>query len=105
MNEPSPSQPPLAVSRILTWWFGLMSSAGALSGVFLAGRPPGDDMLDHPLVVVLGVTGVGLLVFRFAWRRPVAGAMPDGVLLIGWCAGLAAFLVGNWLATHLLAMR
>ena len=90
--------------RILVWWFALMSAAGALFGAFAEDRPFGDDVLAHPLVVLFIVVGIGLLVLRFALRRPVPDIIPDRLLLFGCIVGLAAFLIGNWLAVHLRAL-
>jgi hypothetical protein len=106
MNAPTPPpHPHLTSGRILTWWLGLMSVAGVLFGVFSQDRPFGNDILEHPLVVFFVVVGVGLLVLRVAWRRPVPDIIPDRLLVVGCFVGLAAFLIGNWLAVHLLAMR
>jgi type IV secretory pathway TrbL component len=82
-----------------------MSAAGVLFGVFSEDRPFGNDVLAHPLIIFFAVVGVGLLLLRFAWRRPVPDIIPDRLLVVGCFVGLAAFLIGNWLAVHLLAMR
>jgi hypothetical protein len=91
--------------RILTWWFALMSAAGVLFGVFAEDRPFGNDVLAHPLVIFFVVVGAGLLVLRFALRRPVPEIIPDRLILFGCVVGVAAFLIGNWLAVHLVALR
>jgi hypothetical protein len=98
-----PKRPPVS-GRILTWWFALMSAAGVLFGVLSERRPFGDDILEHPLIVMFVVVGIGLLAMRFALRRPVPEIIPDRLLLFGCVAGLAAFLIGNWLAVHLRAL-
>jgi hypothetical protein len=98
-----PKRPPVS-GRILTWWFALMSAAGVLFGVLSERRPFGDDILEHPLIVMFVVVGIGLLALRFALRRPVPEIIPDRLLLFGCVAGLAAFLIGNWLAVHLRAL-
>jgi hypothetical protein len=98
-----PKRPPVS-GRILTWWFALMSAAGVLFGVFAENRPFGDDILEHPLIVMFVVVGIGLLALRFALRRPVPEIIPDRLLLFGCVVGLAAFLIGNWLAVHLRAL-
>jgi hypothetical protein len=101
---PQPRQRPSVSGRILVWWFALMSAAGVLFGVFADKRPFGDDVLEHPLVILFVVVGAGLLALRFAWRRPVPEIIPDRLLLFGCVVGLAAFLIGNWLAVHLRAL-
>ena len=90
---------------MLVWWFGLMSATGVLFGVFAESRPLGNDVLVHPFVLFFLVVGIGLLALRFALRRPVPDIIPDRLLLLGCVLGVAAFLIGNWLAVHLLAMR
>jgi hypothetical protein len=37
-------------------------------------------------------------------RRPVQEIIPDRLLVFGCIIGLAAFLIGNWLAVHLRAL-
>ena len=104
----SPAPPPRkrapVSGRILVWWFAAMSAAGALFGGFADQRPFGDDVLAHPLVVLFVVVGIGLLVLRFVLRRPVPDIIPDRLLVFGCIVGLAAFLIGNWLAVHLRAL-
>jgi hypothetical protein len=101
-RPPPRRQPPSG--RILTWWFALMSAAGVLFGVFADKRPFGDDVLAHPLVILFVVVGVALVVLRFVLRRPVPEIIPDRLLLFGCVVGVAAFLIGNWLAVHLRAL-
>ena len=100
--QPPRKRPP--PGRILTWWFAAMSAAGVLFGAFADKRPFGDDVLAHPLVVLFIVVGIGLLVMRFALRRPVPEIIPDRLLVFGCIVGLVAFLIGNWLAVHLRAL-
>jgi hypothetical protein len=102
--RPTPKRRPASV-RVLVWWFGLMSAAGVLFGAFAEERPFGNDILAHPLVVFFIVVGIGLLALRFTLRRPVPEIIPDRLLLLGCFLGIAAFLIGNWLAIHLVAMR
>jgi len=90
--------------RILVWWFAAMSVAGVLFGLSAEQRPFGDDVLTHPLVLLCVVVAVGLLVLRFVLRRPVPEIIPDRLLVFGCIVGLAAFLIGNWLAVHLRAL-
>jgi hypothetical protein len=73
-------------------------------GVYADKRPFGDDILEHPLVIFFVVVGAALLALRFALRRPVPDFIPDRLLLIGCLVGLAAFLIGNWLAVNLRGM-
>lgn len=101
MSAPGKSPRTPASGRILTWWFGLMSVAGMAFGAYADQRPFGDDILEHPLVILFVMVGAGLLALRFALRRPVPEIIPDRLLLAGCLAGLAAFLIGNWLAVHL----
>jgi hypothetical protein len=81
-----------------------MSVAGVLFGLSAEQRPFGDDVLTHPLVLLCVVVAVGLLVLRFVLRRPVPEIIPDRLLVFGCIVGLAAFLIGNWLAVHLRAL-
>ncbi len=104
----SPSRPPRKrpppSGRILVWWFAAMSGVGVVFGAFAEQRPFGDDVLAHPVVVLFLVVGVGLLGLRFAVGRPVQEIIPDRLLVFGCIVGLAAFLIGNWLAVHLRAL-
>ncbi len=50
------------------------------------------------------VAVLGLLALRVIARRPVPEIISDRALMYGCCAGLAAFLIGNFLAVHLLAI-
>src|SRR5689334_3759223 len=99
--SPPPKRPPVS-GRVLTWWFGLMSVAGAAFGIFAENRPFGEDVLAHPLVIMFVVVGIGLLVLRAVLRRPVPEIIPDRLLLFGCVVGLVAFLIGNWLAVNLI---
>jgi len=102
--SPPPKRAPVS-GRILTWWFGLMSAAGVAFGLFANNRPFGDDVLEHPLVIFCAVVALALLVLRFVLRRPVPDFIPDRLLLFGCFVGLAAFLIGNWLAVNLVAIH
>ena len=106
MIEPAPptSKPP-ASGRVLTWWFGLMSVAGVGFGAFSEDRPFGNDVLAHPLIIFFVVVAAALLGLRVALRRPVPEIISDRLLLVGCLVGLTAFLVGNWLAVNLVALR
>jgi hypothetical protein len=111
VTTPDPARPqrprpfPAVSSRVLTWWFGLMSIAGVGFGVFAENRPFGDNVLAHPLVVLFTIVGAVLLVLRVMLARPVPEIIPERLLVVGCLVGVAAFLIGNWLATHLVAMR
>ena len=108
MVEPVRPRPKISrpvSGRILTWWFGLMSAAGVAFGLFANDRPFGDDVLEHPLVVFCAVVALALLALRIVLRRPVPEFIPDRLLLFGCFVGLAAFLIGNWLAVNLIAVR
>src|SRR5262245_18937130 len=103
-SPPPPRRRPIS-GRILTWWFWLMSVAGAVFGMVAENRPFGQDVLEHPLVIMFVVVGIGLLVLRAALRRSIPEIIPDRLLVFGGFVGLAAFLIGNWLAVNLIAMR
>jgi hypothetical protein len=94
-----------AFPRALTWWFGLMVLGGLAFGLFADRRPFGDDVLAHPLVIFFAVAGAGLLALRVIATRPVPDIIPDRMLLYGCFAGLAAFLAGNFVGSHLLSLR
>ena len=107
MTDPAPSPKPRRpiAGRILTWWFGVMSVAGVVFGLFTESRPFGNDVLEHPVVILFVVVGIGLIVLRVALRRPVPEIIPERLLLVGCVVGLAAFLIGNWFAVNLSAIR
>ena len=105
MIEPVRPPPKRVSGRILTWWFGLMSAAGVGSGLFADKRPFGDDGLGYRLLIVCVAVVVALLALRVALRRPLPDLIRDRLLLFGGFVGLAAFLVGHWLAVNLAAIR
>jgi hypothetical protein len=86
----------------LTWWFGLMGLGGLAFGLVGDRRPLGNDILAHPFAVYFIVVGIALLALRFAAARPVPEIISERSLLAGCVVGAAAFLVGNWLAAHLI---
>jgi hypothetical protein len=88
-------------SRILLAWYGLMVAGGFLFGLIAERRPFGNDALAHPLVVFFAAAAAGLLLLRIALGRPVPELIPERPLIVG--CGASAFLVGNFVATRLLA--
>jgi len=84
-------------------WYGLVMTGGLGFGLIGERRPFGNDMLAHPLVVYFAAVAVGLLVLRVALARPVPEVIPERVLLAGCLSGAAAFLVGNFISTHMMA--
>ena len=84
-------------------WYGLVMAGGLGFGLIGERRPFGNDMLAHPLVVYFAAVAVGLLVLRVALARPVPEVIPERVLLAGCLSGAAAFLVGNFISTHMMA--
>jgi hypothetical protein len=82
-------------------WFVLMALSGIGFGLIGERRPFGNNFLAHPLVAYFIVVAAGLLILRMAAARPVPELISERALVIGCFIGLAAFLVGNWVATHL----
>ena len=80
-----------------------MLAGGLAFGLIGERRPFGNDILAHPLAVFFAVVAAGLLVLRIVLARPVPELIPERTLLAGCLIGGAAFLAGNWLATHVLA--
>jgi hypothetical protein len=87
------------------WWRVLMVAGGFAFGLFAYRRPFGEAVLAHPIVVFGGVAGLGLLVLRVVLRRPVPEVIPDRAIGIGFVIGIAAFLAGNWVGVHVIALR
>ncbi len=85
------------------WWYGPMLAGGLAFGLLGERRPFGTDVLGHPLVVFFLVAGTALLILRIALRRPVPDILSERTLLAGCVLGAAAFLAGNWIATHALS--
>ena len=86
-------------------WHGLMVAGGFAFGLVAERRPFGEDVMAHPLVVFGAAAGIGLLILRLVLARPVPELIPERVLVIGFVLGLAAFLAGNWLGVHVLAVH
>ncbi len=83
-------------------WFWLMAIAGFAFGLNAERRPFGDDVLLHPLAIFVVLVVAALLALRIVLRRPVPEFLPERALIAGCLIGLAAFLIGNWIDTHLL---
>lgn len=92
-----------ADGRTQTWWYGLMVAGGLTFGLVGDRRPLGTDVLAHPFVVFFIVVAVGLIVLRMVRARPVPELIPERALVVGCLVGGAAFLIGNWVATHVVA--
>jgi hypothetical protein len=91
--------------RATTWWFGLMALGGLAFGASADRRPFGDDVLAHPLVILFAAAAAGLIALRFALARPVPEVISERALLAGCAVALIAFLIANWFAVHLAAIR
>ena len=92
-----------AADRAQAWWYGLMAAGGLGFGLVGDRRPLGTDVLAHPFVLFFIAVTIGLIVLRIARARPVPELIPERALLIGCLVGGAAFLIGNWVATHVVA--
>jgi hypothetical protein len=92
-----------ATGRTQAWWYGLMAAGGLAFGLVGDRRPLGTDVLAHPFVVFFAVVAVGLIVLRIVRARPVPELIPERALVVGCLVGGAAFLIGNWVATHVVA--
>src|SRR6476646_6629605 len=90
-------------ARILLAWYGFMVAGGFLFGLIAERRPFGNDTLAHPLVAFFAAAAAGLLLLRVALGRPVPELIPERPLIVGCVFGASAFLVGNFVATRLLA--
>jgi hypothetical protein len=87
------------------WWYGLMAVGGFGFGLLADKRPFGEGVLLHPLVLFFIAVAAALLVVRAVSARPVPELISDRALLLGCCAGLGLFLIGNFFAVHILAIR
>ena len=94
------NRPPL--HRAQSYWYGAMILGGLGFGLLGERRPLGGDIFGHPLILFFMVATFGLLVVRAVLARPVPEVIPERVLMLGCFAGLAAFLVGNWIAVHII---
>ena len=83
-------------------WFVAMGLGGFCFGLVADRRPFGDGLLAHPLVLFFLTAALGLMALRVLLRRPVPEAIPDRALVGGCIVGIALFLAGNFVATHVL---
>ena len=88
--------------RLITGWYGAIAVAGLAFGLLGERRPFGEDVLAHPLVIFSLVVMAGLLILRFVSGRPVPEVIPERALGRGCALGLAVFLVGNFIAAHVI---
>jgi hypothetical protein len=88
--------------RLIASWYGVIAIVGLGFGLLGEHRPFGEDILAHPLVIFCLAVAGGLLVVRFVSRRPVPEIIPERALGRGCALGLATFLVGNFIAAHLI---
>jgi hypothetical protein len=89
----------------ILWWRVLMIAGGFAFGLLGDRRPFGESFLAHPIVVFAALAGIGLVILRVVLQRPVPEVIPERALVVGFVFGVAAFLAGNWISMHLLAMR
>jgi len=87
------------------WWYGLMAAGGFAFGLIANKRPLGEGILVHPLMLFVMLAILGLLALRIVARRPVPEIISDRALMYGCCAGLAAFLIGNFVSVRLLGFQ
>ena len=90
---------------MIFWWYGLMAAGGFAFGIFANKWPLGEGILVHPLVLFFALVAAALLVLRIVRARPVPELISDRALVYGCSAGLAAFLVGNYISVFVLAIR
>ncbi len=88
--------------RLIASWYVVIAIVGLGFGLLGERRPFGEDVLAHPLVVFCLAAAGGLLVLRFVSGRPVPDIIPERALGRGGALGLAMFLVGNFVAAHLI---
>jgi len=88
--------------RVMGAWYCGVAVLGLAFGLLGERRPFGDDVLAHPLIIFALAVAGGLLVLRFVSQRPVPDIIPERALVRGCALGLAAFLVGNFIAAHLI---
>jgi len=96
---------PAASSRVTQIWLALAGIAGFGFGLVSERRPFGGDILAHPLAVYFILIGAALLAMRVVLARPVPQIISEGYLLAGCIIGCIAFLAGNWIDVHMVAVR
>ncbi|HZP76652.1 MAG TPA: hypothetical protein VFB45_10955 [Pseudolabrys sp.] len=93
---------PTRSTRALRLWYVLTGLGGFLFGLIAERRPFGNDVFAHPVVIYFVLVGLCLIALRVVAKRPVPELIPERSMLLGFACGLALFLVGNFLAVHLL---
>jgi hypothetical protein len=102
---PPDGPPPVPVSpHLLTWWFGLMALGGVGFGLCADGRPFGNGVLAHPLVIFFALVAAGLLTLRFLHARPVLQLISAPCLAAGAVIGIGCFFAGSWFGVSLINM-
>lgn len=81
-------------------WFAAMPLVGFGFGMLADRRPFGEGMLVHPLVMFFLLVVLALIALRVLLARPVPEVISDRALLAGCGAGLAAFLLGNFVSAQ-----
>jgi hypothetical protein len=79
-----------------------MIAAGLGFGLVAERRPFGEEVLTSPFVVFAALAAAALLTLRALSGRPVPELISERALAIGGVAGLAAFLIGNWIGVAVL---
>lgn len=67
-------------------------------------RPFGEDILAHPLIIYCLAVAAGLLILRFIGGRPVPEIISEHALGRGCALGLVMFLIGNFIAAHVIGV-
>jgi len=88
--------------RLFAGWYGAMAASGLVFGLLGERRLFGEDVLAHPLIIYGLAVAAALLVLRFVSGRPVPEIITERALVRGGALGLAMFLVGNFIAAHLI---
>ena len=89
-------------TRFVGYWYGAVAVAGLGFGLLGERRPFGQDLFAHPFVVFFLLVGAGLMALRVVGQRPVPDFISERALALGCGAGIALFLVGNFIAAHLI---